>query len=169
MNELRRAIASTLPAIEIAERAGLGDALAVQMLRANVVEAWTELGDVATAVAFVDPLTNGRPTRDTAFIYLQRAYLDLLRGRMADAEAFWVRDPDVPWGDILHQRWELSWRRAEFELWLGRPAHALAAVRPLLEDMLDTDMARMTARLFALAAWAYADLAENDLRDAALH
>ena len=163
MNELRRAIASTLPAIRDAERSGLGDYLMVQMLRANVVEAWTELGDVAPAAEFLDPLTTGQPTRDTAFIYLQRAYLDFLRGRMADAEAFWLRDADVPWGYSLNQRWELSWRRAEFELWRHQPARTLAAVRPLLEDMLDTDMARMTARLFSLAARAHADLAQDDL------
>jgi DNA-binding CsgD family transcriptional regulator len=164
MNELRRAIASTLPAIRNAERAGLGDYLTVQMLRANVVEAWTELGDVTTAAEFLDPLTTGQPARDTAFIYLQRAYLDFLRGRLADAEAFWLRDADVPWGYSLNQRWELSWRRAEFELWRRQPAQALAAVGPLLEDMLDTDMARMTARLFALAARAYADLGQTDLQ-----
>jgi len=164
MNELRRAIRSSVPAIEIAERAGLGDALAVHMLRANVIESWTELGDVAEAVALVDPITDGRPTGGSAFIYMHRAHLDLLRGRTSDAEAFWVRDhTEVRWGDMLHQRWELLWRRAEFDLWLGRPDHALAAVRPLLEQMLDADMTPMTARLFALGAWAYADLAENDV------
>jgi DNA-binding CsgD family transcriptional regulator len=90
--------------------------------------------------------------------------LDLLRGRPSDAEKFWGRDhTDVPWGDSLHQRWELSWRRAEFDLWLGQPDQALAAVVPLLEQMLDTNMAPMTAQLFALAAWAYADVAQNDL------
>jgi DNA-binding CsgD family transcriptional regulator len=164
MNELRRAIASTLTAIRNAERAGLGDALVVQMLSANVVEAWTELGDVTTAAEFLDPLTTGQPARDTAFIHLQRAYLDFLRGRTADAEAFWLHGADVPWGYSLAQRWELSWRRAEFELWRRQPAQALAAVGPLLEDMLDTDMARMTARLFALAARAYADLGQTDLQ-----
>jgi tetratricopeptide (TPR) repeat protein len=132
LNELRPAIASSVPAIRNAERAGLGDGINVQKLRANVVEAWTELGDVVAAT--LDPITGGRSTRDTSFIYLHRAHLDLLRGRMRDAEDFWVRDDaDVPWGDSLPQRWELSWRRAEFYLWLARPEQALLAVRPLLD------------------------------------
>jgi DNA-binding CsgD family transcriptional regulator len=162
INELRRAIASSVPAIHDAERAGFGEALYVQKLRANVAEAMTELGDIAAAAALIDPITEGCPTWDTAFVYLHRVHLDLLRGEMSRARTFWMRDDPVPWRNTLHQRWEMLWRRAEFELWIGSPRQALQSVRKLVEDMVSTDMAPMTARLFALAARACADLAENN-------
>ena len=135
------------------------DTFLVAKVCAHVSQALTRAGQVQRAAELVDPVTENAIVRDLWPVHMERAGLDVLRGRVEAAserlDALWALD--VPW---MSQRIELAEHAAIADLWRGRPRPAFDRVMKELRVALGTDVAVHVGGALALAARAAADLAD---------
>jgi DNA-binding CsgD family transcriptional regulator len=125
------------------------------IVRTNVFEALTELGDVQGAAAVIDPVTEGTPQPGTWYAYAARAKLEMLRGHLNESDERWdalprMADPSV---DVEFEPWRL-----ELTLWRRQPQRALSQGLDILKSLIDTSHTRQTGQLLLMAIRAHADL-----------
>jgi len=130
------------------------------VLAANAAEALLALGRTAEAAAVIDPRTTGPPDRDHWLVHASRAEIDLLHGESGAAAERWQQLTAITssLGDIDSAR-EAAQRAAEFALWAGRPADALAEVQRVIALFPAPDLTIFCGRLLGLGMRACADLA----------
>jgi DNA-binding CsgD family transcriptional regulator/tetratricopeptide (TPR) repeat protein len=153
--------------IEVAERADLAgwtlsgrpETHFTAVLRSNVFEAWTMLGQTEAAASSVEPFITGDPTRDTVALNIDQAILALLRGDLTGAEEGWAGlGAVIVAGSETHhdsERW-----RTELELWQHRPDAALHRALRVLEGVAHTSYSALSGPLLVLAMRGFADLCQ---------
>jgi tetratricopeptide (TPR) repeat protein len=145
------------PGLEAAHAWGL-DTVTVAILHGNVSGALRFCGHVDRAAALIDPLTDGvAPTLDHWAIHDERAILDAVRGRCAEA----ARRYDLMIGlrvSGLSNRMDSAECAATADLWCGRPQAALERLMVVLREAVTTDASAMVGGMLVLAARAAADL-----------
>jgi DNA-binding CsgD family transcriptional regulator len=129
--------------------------LQTSVLRLNVFEALTELGDTQGAAIVIDPVTVGTPQPHTWFVYAARARLEMLRGNLSVSEERWAALPRAVNPDDVY---EIEPWRLELKLWLRQPREALVHALDLLGGLVDSSDTRPTGRLLLMAVRALADL-----------
>jgi DNA-binding CsgD family transcriptional regulator len=91
-----------------------------------------------------------------------RADLDMRRGRLAAAAAFWDANRNqILSMASLDSRLEAALRDVDLMLWRGEPAAALREASTILKQLYATDYSRFAGGLFVLALRACADAAER--------
>ena len=132
------------------------------ILRCNVAEALVAQGEPHRAWDIVAPYTEGDPVQERWPLHLQRAVLELLRGRTAEAQRhiLAVGEGPVP---RLGLAFRLGYHAiaATVELWRGQPAVALERALPVLESGEQTEEPVMLASLLVLAARAAAEVRDR--------
>lgn len=155
-------VAVGLSALDNAERGGLSGSRRMIIVRSNVGQALIELGDLPRAAALIDPATDGAPTPDSRMLHWMRADLDMRRGRLGAAAAFWETHRDLIWSAAnLDNRLEAALRHVELLLWCGDPAAAFGEASTVLTELCPTDYSRFAGGLFVLALRACADVADR--------
>ncbi|WP_167880295.1 ATP-binding protein [Nocardioides guangzhouensis] len=133
----------------------------VLMIRANMAAALRLSGQVGRAAALIDPLiSDDPPTPETSCVHAERACVDVLRGRCADALSRFTALADFRDG-LISNRLEDVRYDSDALLWCGQHDRALALLTEVLQDGLPTDAAIMAGGPLVLAARATADLAER--------
>ena len=127
----------------------------IGILRCNVFEALTALGDVDGAAAVIEPVTRGAPQPRAWFEYAARAKLEMLRGRLAESEKRWATLPRQadPAVDCEIEPWRL-----ELQLWQRRPQEALNQAVDIMEELVDTSESRNASQILLMAVRAHADV-----------
>jgi DNA-binding CsgD family transcriptional regulator/tetratricopeptide (TPR) repeat protein len=162
LGELEPVVELGLHATEWADTRGMSNSWEVQFVRSNVWEALTERGDITGAAMIIDPITQGTPTRDSVLTYIARADLDMRRGRLTEAAAFWDQHSELlAFASSPPMRFACALVHIELELWLGEPAATLPEAFSALELFCVTDQAPFAGDLFVLALRACADAAEH--------
>jgi tetratricopeptide (TPR) repeat protein len=153
--------------LELAARAGLAavsdwhiDNVQAATMLANVSEARRRAGLVERACRLVDPWTEGPLQPHRWALYIERAKLDMLRGRSEDAMARFtaLSSVELP---ALWSRAELARCIARNLLWLRDPQGALDCLLPVIEEAADADALASMGPLLILAASAGGDLVES--------
>ena len=144
--------------IEAAEQWGIENVESVT-LHANVAEALRHAGRVTAAAALVDGRTDDPLSSHRWALHLERAELDLLRGRHEEAlqRLGAVADLDLP---SLWVRAGIVRCAARIDLWRGRPRAALDRVLPLVEEAVGTGALPSLGDLLVVAARGAADLVD---------
>lgn len=129
-------------------------------LRANVAEAMRRAGRVREAARLVDSWTSGPLSPHRWALHLERAELDVLRGRLREAQERLaaVEALDQP---SLWARAELAHHFAHSDLWLGEPRRALDRLLPVIDEAARASATTAMGSLLVLAARAAADLADQ--------
>ncbi len=135
------------------------DVDALSLIRSNVSHALWREGRVHEAAAQLDPFTAGPASPTHHWLHQERALLDALRGRTAEALArvdALATCHVVESGGRAAQACEL----AMVELWCGRPDTAHERLVALREIVDTTDPEPEVGTMLALAAQAAADVAD---------
>jgi len=160
--DLEGAVEIGLRALSRPDMVGQADWYGVHMVRSNVCEALIELGDVDRAAALIDSVSPGELNWDTSLFHLDRANLDLLRGRLDDAARAWA--DCAQFVDVVFDKAGIPLYRAkrlELGLWRADFDQPLAEALTTLNEIADTHLNELGAALFAMAMRAYADMAER--------
>jgi tetratricopeptide (TPR) repeat protein len=152
------------PGLEAAAAWGLDtrDALSV---RSNTAAALRLSGQVRRAAELIDPVTvRDRPVHREQVVHEERALLDALRGRAAEALARLDLVDGLPVPGLMN-RMESAEKAAGTLLWCGRPQTALDRLLTVLRDALALPASALPASAYlgadlALAARAAADVAD---------
>jgi ATP/maltotriose-dependent transcriptional regulator MalT len=126
------------------------------IVRTNVFEALTELGDISGATTVINPVTEGTYLAPgTWYAYAARAKLEMLQGHLRESEERWDALPRMadPSADVEFEPW-----RIELKLWLRQPQKALSEGLDILTSLVDTSLTRAAGQLLLLAVRAHADL-----------
>ena len=134
------------------------DTWPLSVLRANVAMAMRRAGQVQRAAELIDPVTDQPLTFARAAEYGERAFLDLLRGRLQVASTRLDALAAIP-VDSLSNLIELTEDVAEAELWFGRPQAAFDRLVGVIRESAPTDTSAHIGALLVLAARSAADLA----------
>jgi tetratricopeptide (TPR) repeat protein len=145
------------PGLDAAADWGLEETHWVAILRSNVAQALRRAGRVDEAFSVVERLTEQPPTLDQALAHADRAVLDLLLGRhaeatkrIADVKAYYYVDLDARiWVDV---------QAAIIDLWCGRSERAFAELVGCVERAAADPSVTTLAEALAVAARAAADL-----------
>jgi len=151
--------AAARPGLEAAERWGI-DSRQASALRANVAEALRRAGAIGDAGRIVDPWTDGTILPHRWPLSLERAVLDVTRGRPEEARAGFRAVGEVDLPSVL-ARADVTQYTALGNLWLGRPEEALSSLLDVLDEMERTEVAATIGPLLVLAARAAADVADD--------
>ncbi|MFC4784210.1 ATP-binding protein [Nocardioides sp. MAHUQ-72] len=149
--------AAARPGLEAATAWEL-DTWPLSALRNNMARAMRLAGQVERAAELVDPLTEGEPTHLRSGDHDERAHLDLLRGRLAEATHRFELAAAIP-TDGLYNRIEVVEHLVEADLWCGRARAAFDRAVPTVREAVATTAATYAGALLVLAARAAADLA----------
>ncbi len=154
--------------LAVAATSGIGSSWTAVLLRCNISEALTRSGLVGRAAALIDPETDGAFDVNRWPVHLERAHLDVIRGRLGAARDRWseFRNDST---DMLHRsetgiRVDFVNYAALLELWDARPERAMSLVMPFLEDSVSTDGVSLVGPTFVLAARSAADVVEHEAR-----
>jgi hypothetical protein len=154
-------------AVAAAGRPGLDAAAAWDLetsgtsaLRANMAAALRLAGQVQGAAELVDPMVVEDPTRDDMGIQGERATLDMLRGRCAEAVARYDALAVLPYS-VVANRVEFAEDAAIVDLWCGRPRRACDRLVSVLREAMATEVAAECGAALALAMRAAADIADS--------
>ena len=146
------------PGLEAAGAWGLDTARAL-MLRANMSCGFRLSGQVARAAALIDPVVlHLEPTLEDMPIHHERASIDMLQGRCAEAVAAFDSMAVMPM-PLISNRIQAAEHAASAYLWCGRPHAALDRLVGVLGDSAATAASAETGALLSLAARAAADVA----------
>jgi DNA-binding CsgD family transcriptional regulator len=167
LGRLTEVEAAGASALQIARLYGIEQSPWAAVVRGGVCEALTELGAIATAADWIDPVSGHQPNTSTRVIYESRATLEMLRGNLDDAQQRWVdlrRLPPGPRGfQVVRGPPE-----GELQLWRGSPevafdhAHALLVrIAEANHGTLAGELLTFSGPLLVLAVRACADLAEK--------
>ncbi|MET1059478.1 MAG: AAA family ATPase [Nocardioides sp.] len=150
-----------LPGLEAAATWGI-ETYPAHVVRGNVAFALRLAGQIRRAAEIIDPVTAfDEPRHEDAAVQFQRAYLDMVRGRRAQALARFdllARIPDP----ILSNLLEFTEGISEADLWCGRPDVALDRTVSVLRDAVATEASIQTGGVLVLAARAASDVASAD-------
>jgi DNA-binding CsgD family transcriptional regulator/tetratricopeptide (TPR) repeat protein len=166
LGRLTEVEAAGAPAIQIAEAYGIRAPTAA-ILRANVSAALTELGEVDTAMAWIEPVSDGTPDASTGPLYECRAMLEMLRGQLNEADQRWADLDCLPQAPLGFQV-EGACEEAEGRLWMGAHGVAFEHLHALLvrvaranQGTLAGELLTFAGPLLVLALRACADLGEQ--------
>ena len=150
-------LAAGRPGFRAAREWGL-DTTWTAILTGNVAQALRRAGRVEEAARLVDPAVESRRPSTAPVLLVERAHLDLLRGRTAEAAARITGVLDGYLSDVT-ERVDAVCAAVTIDLWSGRaePAHR-RAVTTLREVAWVRDPSTEVGRLLVLAARAAADL-----------
>ena len=147
------------PGLESAASWGL-ETFPALILRGNVSASLRLSGQVARAAELIDAfIGQEQPTHEDVPVQAERASLDLLRGRCAEALARFDSLAAL-WTPGLSNRIEVAEDVASADLWCGRPRPALDRRVGVLRDSVDTAASTEAGAVLALAARAAADVAD---------
>ena len=144
---------------ETLRRLGLADHRNACGLLGFAVEAMFGLGRWDQAAQISEPLAHQPLSFANAILQAKLAELEAARGELEAALARLDQVRGLSWRPGPHHGQDLGQRRAEVQLWLGRPESALADVTQALDAVTGTGQERFTGWLFCLGARALADLA----------
>ncbi len=150
-----------------AGRSGLDSAAAwgiesfpAHLLRGNMAAALRLSGQVGRAAELIDPvISHAGPTHEDISIHHERASIDMLRGRCAEALARFDNVTAMPMA-VLSNRIEAAEHVASTDLWCGRPRQALDRLLEVLRESVATAASAEVGADLALAARAAADVAD---------
>ena len=125
------------------------------------VEALFGLGRWDQAAQISEPLAHQPVSFANAILQAKLAGLEAARGELEAALARLDQVVEQGWRPGPEHAQDLGQRRAEVQLWLGRPQSALADVTQALDAVTGTGQERFAGWLFCLGARALADLAEQ--------
>ena len=152
------------PGLTLAVSSGVDTWQAV-LLRANISKALTRAGLVRRAATFIDPVTDATFDMDRWPVHVERAHLDVLRGRLdvADHRMMPLREDrsSFLYRAAADVRLHVVNYLALVDLWNARPEQALGQVKPFLEDWVRTRAASLVGATFVLAARSAADVIES--------
>jgi tetratricopeptide (TPR) repeat protein len=158
-------IAAGRPGLEAAAAWGL-ETIPCSILRGNMSRGLRLAGEVQRAADLIDPVLLGHlPTFEDGAIQIERASLDMLRGRCAAALARYDALTALPVA-ILANRIEFAEQAATTDLWCGRPRVALDRLEAVLRESMATDASAESSADLALAARAAADIVDPASRGA---
>jgi hypothetical protein len=150
-------VAAGRPGLRAAREWGL-DTTWAAILRGNVAQAHRRAGHVEEAARLIDPAVETVRPSTTAGLLVERAQLDLLRGRTAEATAriAGVLDRYLP---DATERVSVVCAAVTIDLWSGRAEPAYRRAVATLGDVASIrDPSTEVGRLLVLAARAGADL-----------
>jgi tetratricopeptide (TPR) repeat protein len=147
------------PGLEAAAAWGLAT-LRTYGLRGNMASALRLAGQVRRAAELIDPVTaRDQPSHASIHVHHERACLDMLRGRRAEALARFDATAGLPI-PLLPNRIEAAEKAATVDLWCGRPQLALDRLARVIGDAARLPAAAHLGADLALIARAGADLAD---------
>lgn len=129
---------------------------AASLVLSNVSQLRVRAGRVSSAAELIDPRTEGETTLSAWAEHLERARLDLLRGRLDAAGRRLVQLTALPITSLSF-RAEIALTQAEWLLWTRRPRDALRVALSVLRDTAPTAESRFAGALLTTAARAAAD------------
>lgn len=141
--------------LQAAEDWGL-DTTATAILRGNVADGLRRAGRVDEAAALIDPVTAGRPTPNQMPVHLERAALDLLRGRCAEATDRMAEVQRIYFVDTAGRAYTTG-REVWIDLWCGRPQRAYDVAVEFVAEALDESSVDL-GELLTFGARAAADV-----------
>ena len=160
----------TVDEIEAAGRTGIEaadrwkiDTAKSSALRANIADALRRAGFTQRAAALVDDLTDQPLELHRWALHVERATLDLMRGRGEESMRRFAELDALDLPSILN-RVDVDQYAARAELWLGRPRDAWQRLLRILDTVTATDVVAGIGVLLVLAARAAADLCEGQPR-----
>jgi DNA-binding CsgD family transcriptional regulator len=163
-------------ALDRAAEYGSERSLVTSIVRTNVCKALTELGDIDTAAALIDPVTDETPGLSNRLSHECRADLDMLRGNLDAAASRWAQLHELPVEplEFALAAWD---REAELRLWRSEPETAISGVLGVLsaaneatgQNFSGSPLLLHCGRLFVSALRGCADIADTarGSRDAA--
>ena len=147
------------PGLESATSWGL-ETFPAHILRGNVSAALRRSGQVGRAAELIDEVTGQeQPTHEDHPIHYERANIDLLRGRCAEALARFDSIAALPM-PVLSNRIEAAEDVATADLWCGRSRPALDHLVGVLREAVTTAASAEVGAVLALAARAAAEVAD---------
>ncbi len=160
-NRLQEAAEVAVQGWETLRRRGLAGHRYACGLVGCAVEALFGLGRWDEAAEFSEPVADQPVSFANAILQGSLAELDGARGQLEAALARLEQAGEQRRQLGPGHARELGERRAEMQLWLGRPQPALTEVTQALDAVTGTDQERFTGWLSCLGARALADLAER--------
>jgi tetratricopeptide (TPR) repeat protein len=148
--------ASAAPGLALARHEGLSSH-AVALLQCNTAQALISAGRVAAAWDLIEPVTQGRPGVDNFPVFIERLWLESLRGRDDEALRHLETVSAVPITGVTN-RAERTERAALVHLWRGDPRTAELLLTHTLEELRDSVGSERGGALLTLLARAVADL-----------
>jgi tetratricopeptide (TPR) repeat protein len=147
------------PGLDSAASWGI-ESFPAHVVRGNMSAALRLSGQVGRAAELIDPvISRAEPTHEDLPIHHERASLDMLRGRCAEALARFDAVTAMPTA-VLSNRIEAAEDVASAELWCGRPRQALDHLLEVLQESVATAASAEVGADLALAARAAADVAD---------
>ena len=160
--------AAGVPGLEVAERWTI-ESPHVLFVRSNMVWGRIRQGRVAAAAALVDALSEGSVDIDRWSLHLDRAVLDILRGRSGLAMQRIASLLDGFGDRAIVTELEFLDGLVTVDLWSGAPDEAWARLVPALDATVDWAPACLTRLALIRAAHAGADIAAADASVAQHH
>jgi tetratricopeptide (TPR) repeat protein len=133
---------------------------AVALLQGNVARALTDAGRVDSAWRLVEPATRGHPAVDTWPVFIERMWLEALRGDGDRAAEQVDRVAAVPITAVTNQA-ERALRAADVALWRGDAQRAHRLVTEALRGIAGGPGSLRAAGLLTRLAHAAGDLADR--------
>ena len=124
------------PALRIAAERGMAHSALTALLRWNLFETLVDLGQVEAAARLIDPVSQDEPGVSARDDYQARAYLEMLRGNIADARRRWTELHALPLHPLAWRAETFPWE-AETLLWHGNAGTAAAESLALLSEILE--------------------------------
>jgi hypothetical protein len=147
------------PGLEAAAAWGL-ETFPALIVRSNMASGLRLAGQVRRAAELIDPVTApDRPTHEDVSVHEERACLDMLRGRCAEALPRLDAIGRLP-TPVLPNRIEAAEKAAITDLWCGRPQSAFERLLTVAQDAVATPVSAEVGTDLALAARAAADVAD---------
>ena len=148
---------------EMLRQVGLADHRYACVLLANAAEALFGLGRWDEAAQVCEPVADQPVTLANGMLHASLAELETARGQPEAALARLHLRGELARRSVMGPEVarELGQRRAEAQLWLGRPERALTDVTQALDAVTGTGQERFAGWLFCRGARALADLAEQ--------
>ncbi|MGB8381633.1 MAG: AAA family ATPase [Dermatophilaceae bacterium] len=159
-NRLDEAAEVAIRGYTLLRRLGLCDYRPAFMLVGTAIEALFGQGRWDEAAATSEQLTSQPVSPANTFAHVNVAELDGARGHAEAALARLNQLSEVP--ARFSRKWtlELRQRRAELELWMGRPRAAMHEATQVLDTIADSDHEQFAGWLLCLGMRALADVAE---------
>jgi hypothetical protein len=147
------------PGLEAAATWGL-ETFPARIVRSNMSSGLRLAGRVRQAAELIAPVTvREELTHENAAVHEERACLDMLRGRCAEALARLEAVGELPVA-VLSNRIEAAEKAAGILLWCGRPHEALDRLLSVTQDAVATPASAELGADLALAARAAVDVAD---------
>jgi DNA-binding CsgD family transcriptional regulator len=131
------------PVLQIAAVRGMAHSALTAILRSNLFEALVDLGRVDAAARLIDPVSQDEPGVSARANYEARAYMEMLRGNIADARHRWTELHALPPHPLQWRASTFPWE-AETSLWDGDADAAANDSLALLREILEATDGALT-------------------------